>query len=343
MTNDAALGNTTGVAASIGQVELNSGTFQAGASFAAPERNFFLGSGSNFDVAGFTTTFGTLTDVQRTLDIVNSNTTTAGAVTFSNLTIGATSTLQLAGGTAGETVTLTNGIVRTGNDTLVIQPTSGMSLGTATEKVLSGVGAASLVNMIAPAYIVTNNGVSTGPYDFVTYGANGYVKATYSATALTNTPTATVALAANATPAGNVSAFALNTGGNKITLGAANSLTLGDGTNPGGLILASGSAISNGTLAFGGSEGVIWLSGTNPTISFEDHRNERPDLRRLGRRRAQHAGGRERAHHDRLRHRDALGRQHLRDRHVGRAPRQRQEQARPRHVGDHGRQYPDGP
>ena len=34
-----------------------------------------------------------------------------------------------------------------------------------------------------------------------------------------------------------------------------------------GLILATGSAISNGTLAFGGSEGVIWLSGTNPTIS----------------------------------------------------------------------------
>ena len=36
---------------------------------------------------------------------------------------------------------------------------------------------------------------------------------------------------------------------------------------PRGLILASGSSITGGTLAFGGSEGVIWLSGNNPTIS----------------------------------------------------------------------------
>jgi fibronectin-binding autotransporter adhesin len=93
--NDAALGNTTGPAASIGQVELNGGTLQAGASFAAPERNLFLQSGSNFDVNGFTTSRGNLTDVQRTLEILKSNTTTAGAVTFNSLTIGGTATLQL--------------------------------------------------------------------------------------------------------------------------------------------------------------------------------------------------------------------------------------------------------
>jgi hypothetical protein len=74
-------------------------------------------------------------------------------------------------------VTLTNGISRQPGGTLVIQPTSSSSLGTSTEKLLSGVGTASLVNAatdaIAPAYIVTNNGVSksAGPYDFVTYGA----------------------------------------------------------------------------------------------------------------------------------------------------------------------------
>jgi fibronectin-binding autotransporter adhesin len=93
--NDAALGNTTGPAASIGQVELNGGTLQAGASFAAPERNLFLQSGSNFDVNGFTTSRGNLTDVQRTLEILKSNTTTAGAVTFNSLTIAGTATLQL--------------------------------------------------------------------------------------------------------------------------------------------------------------------------------------------------------------------------------------------------------
>ncbi len=101
--NDAALGNTTGSPALIGQVELNGGTLQAGASFAAPERNLFLGSGSTFDVNGFTTSWGTLTDVQRTLEIENTNTKTQGNVTFNNLTIGATASLQLAGGAAGET------------------------------------------------------------------------------------------------------------------------------------------------------------------------------------------------------------------------------------------------
>ena len=270
--DDAALGNTTGPAVSIGQVELNGGTLQTGASFTATERNLFLGGGSSFDVDGNTTSWGTITDVQRTLEILNSNKTTAGAVTFNSLAISATATLQLAGGAAGETVTLTNGITRQPGGTLVLQPTSSSSLGTATEKLLSGVGAASLVNTatdaIAQAYIVTNNGVSkgAGPYDFVTYGPNGYVKATYNATTLTNAPGNVVALAANATAAGNVAAFALNTEGKTISLGT-NTLAIGDGTNPAGLILASGSSISGGTLAFGGSEGVIWLSGSNPTIS----------------------------------------------------------------------------
>ncbi len=160
--------------------------------------------------------------------------------------------------------------MRTGNDTLILNPSSATSLGT-TEKVFAGNGVAALVNAtdpILPAWIVTNNGVSksAGPYDFLTYGANGAVKATYNATTLGTAAGQVVALAANATPAGNVNAFALNTEGKTITLGS-NTLTIGDGTNAAGLILASGSAISGGTLAFGGSEGVIWLSGSNPTIS----------------------------------------------------------------------------
>ena len=267
--NDAALGNTTGAAITIGQVDLNSGTLQIGASFAAPERNLFLGSGSNIDLAGFTTSWGTLTNVQRTLDILNSSTTAAGAITFSNLTIGAASTLQLAGGTAGETVTLTNGIVRPAQDTLILQPTSTTSLGGTEKLLLSNASLASLTNGIAPVWIVTTNGVtkSAGPYDFVTYGANGYVRATYTATTLTSGGAAgVVALAANSAPTGNVAAYALNTEGRTITLGT-NTLTIGNGTAPAGLILATGSAISGGTLAFGGSEGVIWLSGTNATIS----------------------------------------------------------------------------
>ena len=274
--SDAALGSTTGLATGsgqtiIGEVELNGGIFQTGASFSAPERDFFLGGGSTFDVDGNTTSWGTMTDVQRTLEIKNSSTTTAGAVAFSNLTISATAILQLAGGTKGETVTFTNGIVRTGNDTLVIQPSSTSSL-SSTEKVFSSGSSTTLVNTIAPVWIVENNDVSGGggPYDFVNYGANGYVKASYDSTATLNGSTGAdvVALSGAATLGGSASVYALNTEGKTVTIGS-NTLTIGDGTNAAGLILASGTSISGGTLAFGGSEGVIWLSGSNPTISSQ--------------------------------------------------------------------------
>ena len=66
-----------------------------------------------------------------------------------------------------------------------------------------------------------------------------------------------------------MTAYALNTNGYTITLAAGSTLTIGDGTDAAGLILASGSAISGGILAFGTSQGVIWLSGSNPTISSE--------------------------------------------------------------------------
>ncbi len=268
--NDAALGATTGTAATLGQVNLNGGTLQAGASFAAPERNMFLGSGSNIDVNGFSTSWGTLTNVQRTLDILNSNTTTAGSIGFNNLVISAAASLQLAGGAAGETVTFANGVSRMGNDTLVLNPSTSTSLGT-TEKVMSGTAASSLVNGMAPAWIVTNNGVtkSAGPYDFVTYGANGYVATLYTLTNALGAGTASQVVKLNgiATLTGNATVYALNTAGKITNVGAGNTLTVGDGINPAGLILATGSQVNGGTLAFGGSEGVIWLSGANPTIS----------------------------------------------------------------------------
>jgi len=269
--NDAALGNTTGPAVTIGQIDLNSGTLQAGASFAANERNIFLGSGSNFDVNGFTTSWGSLTDVQRTLVILNSNTTTAGAVTFNSLTIGGTATLQFTGGAAGEKVTLTNGISRQPGGTLVLQPTSSSSLGTATESLFSGTGAASLVNGMAAAWMVTNNGVakSAGPYDFLTYGAHGYVKYNYTTFAVgAGTGSAVVDENANQTLSANASAYALKIeSGDKITLGS-NTLTIGDGVNPAGLSLAATTPISGGTLAFGNSEAVIWLGATSTINSI---------------------------------------------------------------------------
>ena len=110
--SDAALGYDGSNSELVGTVELNGGTLQTGASFTASERNINLEGGSQIDVDGNTTTWGSLTDVKRTLEIENSNAAQAGAITFNNFTISQTSILQLAG-PGNETVTFTNGILQT--------------------------------------------------------------------------------------------------------------------------------------------------------------------------------------------------------------------------------------
>ncbi len=277
-SSDAALGNTTGKSYTIGQIVLDGGTFKAGASFDSV-RSLTLTGGSTFDTNGFTTSFGgTLTDVQRKLTITNSS-ASDGAVTFGSLNIsgtnttnatGATSTLALTGGAAGETVTLTNGIIRTDRSTLMIQPTTALG---GLEKVLS-IAAPPLVNGIAPAWAISNTS-GANSYDFLTYGGSGYKATTYGANAVSaSTGSTVVELTTDQTLSANASAYALKIDSARtLTLGG-NTLTLGDGTNPAGLILGGSgsnvSGISGGTLAFGGSEGVIFIrstSGSGNTIS----------------------------------------------------------------------------
>jgi hypothetical protein len=79
--SDAALGNTNGPAALIGQVELNGGTLQAGASFALRNATCSSAAAAPSTSTDSPPAWGHLTDVQRTLtiEILNSNTTT-GAV-----------------------------------------------------------------------------------------------------------------------------------------------------------------------------------------------------------------------------------------------------------------------
>jgi fibronectin-binding autotransporter adhesin len=280
--NDAALGSTTLPAGEIGQIELNGGTLQTGASFSAPERNIFLAGGSQIDVDGNTTSWGSLTDVKRTIAIVNSNTSTAGSITFSNFTISQTSTLQLDGSangttyTGNENVTFTNGIQQTAaSDTLVISTTTATALGT-TQNVFSGVGAQSLVNNMAPAWMVSDNGGGAGnnAYNFLTYGANGYVAVTYTDSGSgstggirTATSTSIVEQTGNATLAANAQAYALKVDDGKVITATGFTITLGDGTDPAGLIMDGGSAaITGGTLAFGGSQAIIFAKGSS-TIS----------------------------------------------------------------------------
>ncbi|HXC29440.1 MAG TPA: ParB-like protein, partial [Stellaceae bacterium] len=287
--SDAALGNTTPIDGStipIGTVELNGGTLQTGASFAASERNITLDGGSQIDLDGNTTSWGTLTDVKRTIAIGNSNTTTAGAITFNNFVISQTAQLQLDGSADGttysgnETVAFTNGIQQTApSDTLFIDPSSATALGTATEKLFSSGASTTLVNGMAPAWIITDSGggASTNPYNFVTYGANGYVNVTYTDTGSgsmggirTATSTSIVDQTGNATLAANAAAYALKVNDGAVITATGFTITIGDGTaaDAAGLILGGGSAaITGGTLAFGGSQGIIYVKGTTTVTS----------------------------------------------------------------------------
>jgi fibronectin-binding autotransporter adhesin len=289
--SDAALGatlisNPNLTAAELGQVELNGGTFQAGASFSS-QRNVFLGGGSTYDVNGFNTSFGSLQDTQRTLEVINSNQSGngAGSVTFGTLEVSATATLNVnagsgTGGGAGTSMTFTNGIVRDPGATLILQPTMTGNIGTLgqgttnSEDVFNGLSSQNTpVDGIVAPWIVVFSGIPsnqtpTNSFSFATFGANGYTAATVGGAITNNILTSSNANTViqstsitGGTVAGNLQAYALSVqNGTGIALNG-HTLTLGDGTDPAGLILNGGASISNGTLAFGGSEGVIWIGG----------------------------------------------------------------------------------
>jgi fibronectin-binding autotransporter adhesin len=289
--SDAALGatltsNPNLTAAELGQVELNGGTFQAGASFSS-QRNVFLGGGSTYDVNGFNTSFGSLQDTQRTLEVVNSNQSGngAGSVTFGTLEVSATATLNVnagsgTGGGAGTSMTFTNGIIRDPGATLILQPTTTGNTGTLgqgtanSEDIFNGLSSQNTpVNGIVAPWIVVFSGIPsnaapTNPFSFATYGTNGYTAATVGGAITNNILTSSNANTViqstsitGGTVTGNLQAYALSVqNGTGIALNG-HTLTLGDGTDPAGLILNGGASITGGTLAFGGSEGVIWIGG----------------------------------------------------------------------------------
>lgn len=287
VSSDAAMGAVTNpggasvggsTTSEIGQIELNGGTFQAGASFSSA-RSVVLQSGSTFDTNGYATSFaGSLTDTQRTLAVINSG-STAGSVAFGSMDIGATAQLSVAAGSgsganADTTVTLTNGISRTGNATLFLDPISSNPgtvagvLGT-TEKVFSSGASTTVTNGMVTPWIIIDNGLgaSSNPYSFATYGTNGYVAATPAATSLKPSATAAelVQISSSDSLSGNGSAYALDIeDGKTVTLTSGNTLTIGNGAAAAGLIMDGGSAtITGGTLAFGVSEAVIDVKGTN--------------------------------------------------------------------------------
>jgi autotransporter-associated beta strand protein len=291
VSSDASLGNTSGPSYEIGEIDLDGGTLQAGSSFSSV-RSLFLtnsaDSGTNsaaYDTNGATTSWsGTLNDSGLALTVENSNAGSRGSVTFGNFTVGSTAVLAVNAGTGtsggrGTTVSFTNGITRNGNTdlgappngTLFIAPATGSTLGSSAAngvEVFSSGASTTLTNGIVPVWIITDSGgsASTNPYNFLTYSSsNGYSIATYNVN--TFGASNVVLVTSSQTLNANTQAYALNAeDGKDITIGSCDTLTIGNGSNPAGLIVQS-MTISGGTLAFGASEAVVDVKGGSNVIS----------------------------------------------------------------------------
>jgi autotransporter-associated beta strand protein len=282
VSNDASMGATSGPI--IGEVELNGGVFQAGASFSSV-RSLFMGGGSTYNTNGYSTVWqGNMQDVQRTLLVINASTSTAGTVTFGTFETDATATLNVEGSvTTGTTTTgqnnnviVTNGFIRDPQATMLLQDTTG-TLGTNAHIFDNSTGATAtniVTDGIAAPWIAvsTNSTAITNTYDFATYNSiNGFVATTGNSTSiLSSTAANTVMQSSSVTAASNLAAYALNLNNATLSL-AGHTLTLGNGSTPAGLILdgnaSLGSSTSGGTLAVGASELVVWAGGTSSTTS----------------------------------------------------------------------------
>lgn len=218
---------------------------------------------------------------------VNATATTQfnyGGATQLNLVAAASSSIKLTLGNASATGSILN---RVGDGVLIVTGSNSggiNALGTAAAGTVNTVnlfvnGAAPTLNSINHSVnnsIVLNDNGSSGTGDFLTYGANGFTAITNStgytahATSFTsvNGEISNITGAAVTMTDGGAGAHAaaLRIGaGDSLTLNAAG-VTIGDGTNPAGVIINAGagaaySTITGGTLDFGGSEGIIYQFG----------------------------------------------------------------------------------
>ena len=125
-----------------------------------------------------------------------------------------------------------------------------------------------IVNGILPAYMATQNSGGDTSLDFLTVNGSKHVvpaTAVY-ASSLTAGPTAVVALnGGGSVGPGTTQVFGLKVAGGSVT--GNGTLLVGDGTNPGGIILDSSASIQTSNLSFGANEGIIWAGGGDASVS----------------------------------------------------------------------------
>ena len=153
---------------------------------------------------------------------------------------------------------------------MIVVPSSG-TLGINEKITLTNAPTGSLfVNSILPAYITTQNSAGDANRDFLTVdGTNNVLPANY-ATDINSGANSVVALSSGA-DIGSTSTqvFALKVNGGSVN-GLGGTLTVGNDTDPAGIILNSGASINATNLSFGptgGSEGVVWAGNSGASIS----------------------------------------------------------------------------
>jgi autotransporter-associated beta strand protein len=164
-----------------------------------------------------------------------------------------------------------DGFVRTNRGALVLAPASGTNALGVTEKLFVKGNAPPVVNgMAVPSVVAADLSGSSAPYYFLTYdAANGFVTA--ATTDGLNGGSASIANVTNDTTLSDdahVQALSLNNR-KTLTIAAGKTMTVGNGTQPAGIILnaqgstAAGATITGGTIDFGTSEGIVWTAGSS--------------------------------------------------------------------------------
>ncbi|HEY5311384.1 MAG TPA: autotransporter-associated beta strand repeat-containing protein, partial [Pirellulales bacterium] len=228
---------------------------------------------------------GNITLAGGTLNLVSGGVSTTTAL--NSMIVSGNSNLNIAG-TAGVNTYLSGQTFSRSAGTTLTVSTSGTGLLGSDDKVLFATAPAPENAVLAGVVVNTGASISLATYDSVggqgiipfnsftetnninadaSYPANSYLA---RATSVDNTLDSTSGFATTPNGALTRAWASLQDNGQTITQASGENWTLliGDGTNPGNLVLQAGSIIQSNlgggtlTLAFGGSEGVISASGT---------------------------------------------------------------------------------
>ncbi|MDD2597748.1 MAG: autotransporter-associated beta strand repeat-containing protein [Kiritimatiellae bacterium] len=158
---------------------------------------------------------------------------------------------------------------RVDHGVLLVAPFGGLGAANfgVNEKIIANGGLNTTSGMVTPSILgIIWGGSSWYSGSFLNYnGVNGLIDATYT-TGLGGGASSLATLSAD-TATGSVHVHGLRLTGADLTVNSGETLTIGDGVNPAGLILnrdsAGRSALLGGTLDFQSSEGIIYIDNYN--------------------------------------------------------------------------------